>query len=158
MDGGKQLWLKATSTMVAVRIRTHILMTLAIRTQILCTNKPPWSSCLVSGVTMGTRGLKSVPPGIPIQNSEKIGPHLRLQDTKCSSIDMPLEKVVHPLVPPWKLDPSYATAFSASYLCTDGCFVRMWVRILTATKGRSTCVPAWARYSTVNASLWYMWA
>ena len=47
---------------------------------------------------------RSVPPPPPIQNFEKIGPHWRLQDTKCSSVDMPppppLEKLVHPLVPP----------------------------------------------------------
>ena len=61
----------------------------------------------ISGVTMGGGGIGGTcpPPWCPpIQNFEKIGPHLRLQDTKCSSIDMPplptQEKVVHPLVPP----------------------------------------------------------
>ena len=35
-------------------------------------------------------------PGCPIQIFEEIGPHLRLQDTKCSSIDMPPRKSVGP--------------------------------------------------------------
>ena len=34
-----------------------------------------------------SRGL--CPPGALVQHFEKIGPHLRLQDAKCSSIDMP---------------------------------------------------------------------
>ena len=40
-------------------------------------------------------------PGVaPIQNFEKIGPHSGLQDIKVKVLTCPLEKVVHPLVPP----------------------------------------------------------
>ena len=47
------------------------------------------------------------PPGAPIQIFLRIGPHLRLQDTKCSSIDMPPRKSGAPpsAPPPWKFDP-----------------------------------------------------
>ena len=46
-------------------------------------------------------------PGVPlIQNFEKIGPHSGLQDIKVKVLTCPpLEKLVHPLVPPenWTL-------------------------------------------------------
>ena len=51
----------------------------------------------------GGRGKGQGPPVSPIQNFEKIGPHLRLQDTKCSSINMPPRKSGAPLVPPENL-------------------------------------------------------
>ena len=47
------------------------------------------------GGTGGARGAHAPPAEVcvprvpPIYNFEKIGPHLRLQDAKCSSIDMP---------------------------------------------------------------------
>ena len=83
------------------------------------------SELVTSGITMGgdARGARAPPPPIqclcpplppvapPIHNFEKIDPHLILQDTKCSSIDMPpLEKLVHSLVvvrppPPLKIGP-----------------------------------------------------
>ena len=47
-------------------------------------------------------------PRVPPFRIKKIGPHLRLQDTKCSSI-MPPRKSGAPPGAPWKLDPSYAT-------------------------------------------------
>ena len=71
-----------------------------------------WQSLGEEDKTRSKWGGGDVPPSRGLcprvhPQFEKIGPHLRLQDT---SIDMsPLEKVVHPLVPPWKLDPSYAT-------------------------------------------------
>ena len=71
-----------------------------------------------SGVTIGVTGARAPQPRCPIQNFEKIVPHLRLQDTKCSNIEIcPLEKVVHPLVPPWKLNPSYATVLTVVFYC-----------------------------------------
>ena len=67
---------------------------------------------------------RSVPPGSPIQNLEKLGPHLRLQDTKCSSVDIPPpRKVVHPLVSPWKFDPSYVTHCSRVAQIMDSVYV-----------------------------------
>ena len=58
---------------------------------------------------------RSVPTSAPIQNFEKIGTHLRLQGIFFDMSPPPLEKVVHlaPL-PPWKLEPSYATGHSHS--------------------------------------------
>ena len=77
-----------------------------------------------SAVTMGGGGEGHVPPQPrsvpppPIQNFEKTGPHLRLQDTKCSNIDMPPpppRKSGGPPSAPWKMDPSYATANEAFF-------------------------------------------
>ena len=45
------------------------------------------------------------PPPPPIQNFDKIGPHLRLQDTTCSSIDMPPRKSGAPPSVPLKIGP-----------------------------------------------------
>ena len=54
-------------------------------------NNMQWRNYMGPGDTGGTFPPAEVcaPPGAPVQNFEKIGPHLRLQDTKCSSNDMP---------------------------------------------------------------------
>ena len=77
--------------------------------------RTPWLELEGSGVTMGGMAARAhppaevcappPPPGSPISNVEKIGPHLRLQDTTCSSIDMPPRKSGAPPGAPLKIGP-----------------------------------------------------
>ena len=73
----------------------------------------------VEAVACGSGEGVCAPPGDPSQIFEKIGPHSRLQDTKCSSIDMPPGKSGAPPSSPRKLDPSYATGTGSESTCSD---------------------------------------
>ena len=82
---------------------------------------PPAEICAPPnrGLCPPTEVCHPQPRSVPlIQNFQKIGPHLRLQDTKCSSIDMPPpRKSGAPQLPspPLKMDPSYATGINGTF-------------------------------------------